>query len=529
MRKKSKMDKKLLEVRKRLLNDFEFYAKSALKIRTKTGEIKKLQLNNAQQILNKAINDQLETDGKVRVIILKARQQGLSTMVGGYLYWAVSQHKAKKAMVVTHHSDSTRALFDMTKRYHENCPELLKPVSKYSSRRELSFNQLDSSFVVATAGGEAIGRGETLSHLHASELAFWNKTTALENWNSLTQAIPNEKGTAIFIESTANGITGVFRDLWIGACDGSNGYVPVFLPWFTDPTYREKVPDQFERTPDEEDLAKEYDLDDAQLVFRRRKIAQNGIDLFRQEYPATADESFLTTGRPVFNPETLVQMLDTTGDIKSRMSLENGEFVEDARGELYTYRTHDDGEIYTIGADVAMGVRGGDYSVAIVLDSKKRQVAQFRGLVHPDYYADILYALGMYYNEAFICVENNSHGILTCTRLGKDMNYPNFFTDLVVDKLTDKETVKLGFTTTAKTKPLIIDQLRASVRLGELKINDKTTIREMLTYITTETGAMQAEAGSKDDCVMALAIANHQHQSSWKAVESTDDFYIEMV
>ena len=74
-------------------------------------------------------------------------------------------------------------------------------------------------------------------------------------------------------------------------------------------------------------------------------------------------------------------------------------------------------------------------------------------------------------------VENNSHGILTCTRLGKDMAYPAFFTEVQYDKITDRETVKLGFTTTAKTKPLIIDQLRASMREGELEINDKTTLQ----------------------------------------------------
>ena len=79
---------------------------------------------------------QMAAEGKVRVIILKARQQGLSTHVGGYLYFSVSQNTARKAMVITHHADSTRALFDMTKRYHENCPEILRPHTKYSSRRE---------------------------------------------------------------------------------------------------------------------------------------------------------------------------------------------------------------------------------------------------------------------------------------------------------------------------------------------------------------------------------------------------------
>ena len=523
------MHKKLAQIRKRLLTDFSFYSNAALKIRTKAGAISPLKLNSAQQILDTAVKNQIATEGKVRVIILKARQQGLSTYTGGYLYYSVSQKQACKAMVITHHADSTRALFDMTKRFHEHCPDILKPHTKYSSRREMNFDVLDSSYVVATAGGDSIGRGETLTHVHASELAFWQKSTALDNWNGLTQAVPNHSGTAIFVESTANGATGIFADLWRGAVDGSNGYVPVFIPWFTDIEYRETVPENFERTPDEEDLVDLYDLDDGQLMFRRRKIAQNGIDLFRQEYPSEPDEAFLTTGRPVFNPDQIVKSLDKTQDLKERLALEGGEWANNARGELSTYRKHVEGEQYVIGADVAMGVRGGDYSVAQVLDSKKRQVATWRGHVHPDYYAEILYALGEYYNEAYICVENNSHGILTCTRLGKDMAYPNFYTETQMDKLTDRETTKLGFTTTSKTKPLIIDQLRAAMREETLELNCKVTLREMLTYIVTESGAMQAEAGCFDDCVMSLALANHVHTGAWTPVESTDSFYIEMV
>lgn len=523
------MDPKLKAVRKRLLTEFPFYARSALKIRTKAGEIAPLKLNPAQQILDKAVQQQLQDEGKIRIIILKARQQGLSTYTGGYLYYAVSQQKARKAMVITHHADSTRALFDLTKRYHEHCPDILKPHTKYSSRRELSFDVLDSSYVVATAGGDSVGRGETLTHVHASELAFWPKSTAADIWNGLTQAVPNTTGTAIFIESTANGVTGTYHDLWKGAVEGTNGYIPVFIPWYVDPTYIEDVPENFERTPEEQELADSYDLTDKQLMFRRRKVAQNGLDLFKQEYPSEPEEAFLTTGRPVFNPEQLQKRLSETRDVEDRLALEGGEFLENIRGELTTYMKHDAGGQYVIGADVAMGVRNGDWSVAQVLDSKKRQVATWRGQVHPDYFAEVLYALGEYYNEAFIIVENNSHGILTCTRLGKDMAYSNFYTEVQVDKITDRETVKLGFSTTSKTKPLIIDQLRASLREDELELNDKTTIREMMTYIVTESGSMEAEPSCFDDCVMSLALANHVHEGAWEPVETPNELYLEMV
>lgn len=518
-----------LKVRKRLYEDFEFYAKNALKIRTKEGAVKPFVMNAAQAKLLDAVQKQIETEGKARVVILKARQMGLSTLVGGWLYWWISQHRAQKGLVVTHHADSTRALFDMTKRYFENTPDILKPHSKYSSRKELQFDILDSSYVVATAGGDGIARGETFTQAHLSELAFWPTATANDNLNAILQAIPSTKNTAVFIESTANGVSGPFYEMWKGACEGTNGYVPVFLPWYIQPEYREDVPENFKRTPDEEDLVAEYGLDDAQLMFRRRKVAQNGLDLFKQEYPSCAEEAFLTSGRPVFNPDQLQKMLEKAPDLKQRLALEGEEWVEHPRGELLVYATHDPGETYYVGADVSMGVRGGDFSVAQVLDSKKRQVAMYRASVHPDYFAEVLQALGYFYNTAKIIVESNNHGILTCTRLGKDYAYPNFYTETQYDKLTDRETVKLGFQTNVKTKPLIIDQLRASMRQNEVELNDKVTIRELMTYVVNENGAMEAEQGCHDDCVISLALANHIHEGRFTPIEVTDDYYIEVI
>lgn len=440
-------------VRKRLRDDFDFYAENALQIRTKTAEIVPLKLNEAQRRLIDIVNAQWRVDGKVRVIILKARQMGLSTAVGGFLYFRTSQNRAQKTLVMTHKAESTAALFDMTKRYYENTPEALKPSTKYSSKKELKFDKLDSGYTVATAGGDAVARGETLTLAHLSELAFWPKNQAKALLSGLLDAIPNAKGTAVFIESTANGVSGEFYDFWKKAEAGENGYIPIFLPWFIQDEYREPVPDGFERTPVEEELVERFGLDDEQLMFRRRKVAEKGLDLFRQEYPSTADEAFLTTGRPVFNPEQLAELARTVPLPLYSMGLVNDRIEKDPRGELLVYRELDKGdpdtgrrpENYYIGADVAMGIRGGDYSCAQILDSRKRQVAVWRGHVHPDHFASVLHALGFYYNTARIAVEANNHGILTCTRLGKDLAYPDFYTETVYDKLDDKETINLGF------------------------------------------------------------------------------------
>lgn len=525
------MDPQLLAVRKRLRDDFPYYAENALKIRTKKGEITPLVLNAAQLIMCDAVTDQLLHEDKVRVIVLKARQQGLSTAIGAWIYWWVTQHKAQRAIVATHHAESTRALFDLTRRYYDNTPGILKPSTRYASRRELYFDKLDSSYIVGTAGADSIGRGETISHAHLSELAFWPTSNSRENFNGLMQAIPDAPGTAVFIESTANGVSGLFHEMWERAVNGENGFVAVFIPWFLDPDYRSPAPADMELTETEKKLVEDYGLDNDQLQFRRTKIAQNGLDLFKQEYPATADEAFLTTGRPVFDPLQLQATLKTLREPIKRMALAGPEFsklewVKHPRGELFVFREHDPTEVYTIGADTSEGIRGGDFSVAQVLDRQKRQVAMLRGHFAPDYFAEVLYKLGELYNMALIAPENNNHGILTVNRLYKDLAYPFVFTEVVVDKISDEETIKIGFGTNQRTKPLIIDTLRASVRDADVTLADQITVREMLNYVVKPNGKMEAEAGSHDDCVMALAIANYVHEGNFKPVENEDSFYV---
>jgi hypothetical protein len=518
-----------VEARRRLRDDFAFYAKHALKIRTKDGEIQPLVLNDAQRYFLSRVEEQLAATGRVRAIILKGRQQGISTVVGGRLIFRTSQHKARKALVVAHKADSTRALFDMTRRYYENLPDLLKPQTKYSSRAELVFDALESGYMVATAGGDGIARGETLQYLHLSEVAFWPKNAAQANFNSLIQAVPETVGTEVYIESTANGVTGVFADLWRGAVAGENGFIPVFIPWFWQKEYRAPVPKGFERTPDEQKLVDLYGLDNKQLVWRRKKVAQNGLELFKQEYPCTPEEAFLTTGRPVFDQDRLADKLREVGKPIRResMNITETDFEPDPRGDLYVYAEPQLTDTYTIGADVAMGVRGGDFSVAQVLDGKRRLVATYRGHIHPDLFARVLYVLGRRYNDALVSAEVNNHGLLTNVRLSKDLNYPNVYQTVVVDHVLDRETTRVGFETNSKTKPMIVDLLRAAFRDGQIDVSDRQTLEEMRAFIVTEDGKLEAEPGYHDDTVLALAIANYCHQEPWVPVPVADEDYIE--
>jgi hypothetical protein len=545
------------KARKRLYEDFAFYAKHCIKIRTKQGKIAPLVLNRVQQRFSERVIAQLQRTGRVRMVVLKARQQGLSTVISALQYWWLSQRKAQKGLVMAHEAESTTTLFDMYRRIHDNVPDIVRPSTKYSSRSELVFDKLDSGLRVATAGGRGVARGETLTFAHLSEVAFWPVAFANTNFNGLVQAIPDEPGTFIFLESTAQGVTGKFYDMAQGAdkTPGDtdwNGYELFFSAWFESDEYRDQATADFQRTPEEEDLIKAFSdkglTSNDQLYWRRKKVATNGLDLFKQEYPATAEEAFLSTGRPIFNNEYVTERLRTPQTPLTLMAVEetydekNGRPLplrvirEHPRGELKVYRPLDPTESYVIGADVGMGLRqgikgkkDGDPSVAQILDSQMRQVAVWRGLCHPDVFAKILETLGYHYNSATIAPERNNHGLVTCVAL-RDSNYPYLYTETMEGTLeADRDTIRLGFFTSEATKPLIIDKLRALDREREIEINDETTLKEMKTFVVTESGKMEAEAGTHDDAVMALAIAAYVHEGTWRPVEVSEEFYSEAI
>lgn len=527
------MTKEQIALRKRFFEDFTFYAKHALKVRSKKNKIVPFELNLVQRKFHAEVEDQRKRTGRVRKIILKGRQQGLSTYVSGRMYWRLSQRSAKKGMVVAHKADSTAALWQMYKRYHNAVPAMLKPSTQNSSKKELIFDKLDTGFTVATAGGDGVGRGEMLSDIHMSEQAFWLASTSAETLNGLLQCMPNEEDTEAFIESTANGFND-FKAIWDGAISGENEFEPFFSPWFDSPEYRMDVPEDFEPTLEEEDLVSLYGLDNAQLMFRRKKIGTHGKQQFMQEYPCTPDEAFIASGRPIFDPERIVELLMTSDDaVLYRMDVEQtgaGLRVEKSPvGRMKVYREHEPGEGYVIGADVGMGVRDGDYSVAQVLDSEKRLVATFRDQVHPDYFADILAALGTYYNKALIAPERNNHGLVTCIRLWKDLSYPNVFLDTTEGQIEDKDSLSIGFLTTVKTRPLVIDRLRAAMRENDIEVTDTTTLKECQTFVVNDAGKMTAENNCHDDCIMALAIANHIHPGRFVPIPMSDSYYCEAI
>jgi len=129
-----------------LMTDFEFYARNCLMIRTKEHGLQPLKLNKAQLYIHNRLQEQLKETGKVRAIVLKGRQQGMSTYVEGRFLWKVTHNKGVKAFILTHDAESTNALFEMTERYYDNLSEFVKPSAGAANAKELHFDKLDSGY-----------------------------------------------------------------------------------------------------------------------------------------------------------------------------------------------------------------------------------------------------------------------------------------------------------------------------------------------------------------------------------------------
>lgn len=216
-----------------------------------------------------------------------------STYLQARFYWRLSNTFGKRAFVLTHEQAATDNMFAMAKRYHDNVPEGLRVTTGASNAKEMTFAKLDCKYSVATAGTKEIGRSSTVHLFHGSECAFW--PNAASHFAGVGQSIPDLPGTEIVLESTGNGQSGEFYGRWNRAVAGVGDYIAIFVPWFWQTEYRRPVGRGWVRTPEEQDLATLYGLDDEQLAFRRNKIEtdfKGDSAMFEQEYPNTPSEAF---------------------------------------------------------------------------------------------------------------------------------------------------------------------------------------------------------------------------------------------
>ena len=501
--------------------DFSSFAEEQIKIITKDASqgFVPFRLNECQKRITETLNKQLEETGKVRAIILKARQQGISTYCAGRVFWKSYFSPHARSVVMAHDSATSDALFNMSKNLIKNMGGELAPEESKSNAKEIiikspAFGDRDAtaSYRLYTAGSPEAGRGTTPTIAHLSEVAFWQHDAKL--LAGLFQGISQAAGTEVILESTANGAQGEFYRLWKGAVAGENEYVPIFLPWFITPEYRRSAPEGMELTVEEEKLQEKYDLDNDQLYWRRLKIAEGGKLKFQQEYPATADEAFIVSGSNVFNVERLDSLIPRPYVRRSEWDPSSKMLDAHREGNLYIYDYPDWDSPYVIGADVSLGV-GQDYSAAVVMNMQYEIVAHYRNnRIDPAQWGELLFYLGRYYNNAFLAVESNSMGIATLQKLDS-MEYANLYRQTKVANVSNEEGERLGFRTTSSTKPAIIGNLKNLIENEAIMIPSPQIIQELKDYISTDTGKTEAAPGCYDDSVIALSICAEVMRTHW--------------
>lgn len=295
------------------------HAAHCAKIKDKQGKVRPFVLNRAQLYVHEQLEKQKAETGMVRALVLKGRQQGISTYIGERFYHQVTT-QGKSAFIVAHEDKATSNLFEMVKRYQEHNP--LAPSTRASNAKELIFGAIDAGYKLATAGTDDVGRGNTGQLIHGSEFAFWRNPQM--HLAGLGNTVADMPGSEIILESTGNGQGNAFHLMWQEAEAGNNGFIAIFVPWYWQDEYRMPVRPKFELSADDEKYMRAYGLDMEQMQWRANKIAQYGKGfewLFDQEYPATASLAFQSsTLNPLISPADVVagvnsRYYDTVGPL----------------------------------------------------------------------------------------------------------------------------------------------------------------------------------------------------------------------
>ena len=511
------------------------YCENFLKIRDKKSNLTQLKFKPAQEKLYEIFREEYAAGRPVRVVILKARQLGLSTLTEGIFFADTATNFNATTLIVAHDEPATTNLFNMNKLFYDELPAPIKPMKKNSNAQELVFENptrdpqkkagnpgLRSRIRCVTAGGKGAGRSFTLRNVHLSEVAFWPRMRFL--MTGILQAVPDDMETCVVVESTANGYN-EFKDFWDDAVSGKNGFRPVFFAWYDDPEYRRPVEPGTEWTPEEEQMRELYGLDDEQLAWRRWCIkvnCQGDIQIFRQEYPSNPDEAFLFSGTPFFD-NTVIQALRQTAPKPLRVGRfefdeeENGcpkniEWVDDERGFIKLWAEPEKNVPYVIGGDTAGD--GSDKFIGWGVDNRTgEQVCELRHTFSERLYAKQMYCLGKYFNGALLAIETNYS---TYPQLMlEDWGYPRLYERQRFDTQQKRYVNAYGFRTDSVTRPLILAGLRTVMDEDPGGVKSFETLGEMLTFVYNDNYRPEAAPGEHDDLVMAAAIchfARPQHR-----------------
>lgn len=443
------------------------------------------------------------TERTGRDIVLKGRQVGFSTLeLARDLYYTLT-NPGTNVLVIGHDSDLVEQLF-LTLRIFADC---LKKAGKlprtlYSNKRELVFAVTGSAVRIVEAGvtaaaAEKKGRSGTVHRLHATEVAFWG--AAAETMGAVVQSVP--EGGEIVLESTPNGVGGLFHEDVQAAREGRNGMRLHFFPWFTHTEYRLTPPAGFngavrsgpDGKPDQwETKLRALGCDDAQIAWWRSKVDDPKVGLERalQEYPLDPDTCFRASGAVWIEPAVLDAI---TGFVREPARLAPIVFDKQRFGHARIYRDPHPGKQYVVFGDVAEGVAG-DGSSAHVLERVTGETVAtwWSDITEPGDFGTVLAVLGYMYNTAVVAPERNNHGHATLERLVKLHRYP---------KLFHHGDGRAGWNTTSANRPVLWDSLAHAIAEGAAWTPDAPTLAECRSLVRDEDGKPRARGkrtGGKD-------------------------------
>lgn len=497
------------------------YIEKNLKVATEDDPplIVPFRLNPVQRVYHakKEAIESPRTSGK-RILTLKSRRMGITTYEQGVSYAKVKTQTGARCVTVAQSEDAVTTIFEMVKLFHKEDPNFVKP--SRDNETTLAYASLRSKFSVSTANGTAVKRGDTLHRVHGSEVAFWdhNERSAQNLIASLDKAA--NRGEMI-LESTANGPSGLFYDLWTEAQSKKDRWRGIFLGWYLDS--RNSIPIsnlEFDRimdtlTADELQLVDQFSCNANQLAWRREQMGstETSREIFKQEYPAVPEEAFIATGNSCFNQKIIDQL-----------ALACKEPVEDDGNGFQIWVMPVPGHKYCIGVDTSEGLDTSDDCPIAVLDYESgEQVARWNGKLAPHELGRLSVKIAVMYNHALLAIEMNNTGHSVLNTVINQMEYSNVYYHEDDIKLDASESKSPGWRTTPLTRPVMISELVEAVDNRYMKVNDKLFLGQCRVFRSNASGKQEVSRknGNHGDIVIAWAIA-------WQARKSKRNFVMEI-
>ncbi len=534
----------------RFRHDFEFWCASCVNIRQKTtGRISPFILNAPQRRVLEVLEEDRLAGRPIRVILLKARQWGGSTLVQIYMAWIQSVHRRNwHSLIAAHIRNTAGTLRQLYSTTLANYPEELwdgdekprfRPMPDAPNTRIIAGRGCNVT-ISSSFSPDAV-RGLDIAMAHLTEVAFWQDSDCIDPadvMRSICGTVPVTPLSLIVLESTANGVGNFFHAEWTRAVQKQLAFTPVFVPWYEIEMYRCEVSDPAafitSLTADERrfwDMGLTLEM----ISWYRMKLREMGdLQRMQAEYPSDAVEAFVNSDSDVFGHHAIEAMRAEcappveTGEVQGRTvtgpdALVDVKFVPDAAGSLKVWSRPSpeplDGR-YVVAVDVGGRSRGSDWSVIAVIDRTPADggtpavAAQWRGHCDHDILGWKAAALAAWYGNALLVIESNS---LDASSEGssqfilEELNeaYGNLYTRTVRDNASGRQTLehRVGFHTNHRTKALIITMLIAMMREGAYRERDADALAEMSVYRQLPSGNFAARKGFHDDILMTRAIA----------------------